>query len=231
VPDSANPRVGVAERVTAALLRRYRGDIRAVGVHGSVAHHDDVDGSDVAMTVVTYRAGAGPLPSSRRVDGVVVGLDAISADGMLSLARTLTPSWPLLADRYLTALAMYDPDGWHDHLRDTHLAHLAEAKATEFATLARQAWCRATAARARAIRLAEWHDTGTALFTLGEARLAGALAVGLLTRTYFRTSAEAVHRTGFGDAGMTELGERLDEVAAQLAKRGCPVDGAAEDLG
>src|SRR5258706_11910877 len=163
-----NPRIEVAERVTAALLRRHRGEIHAIGAHGSVAHRDDVDGSDLALTVVTYRAGDGPMPTSRRVQGVVVDLDVISVDGLLILARTLTPSWPLLADRYLTALALHDPDHWHARLRDTHLAHLAEVKSDEFAALARQAWCRATAARQRAIRLAERHDTDGAVLTLGE---------------------------------------------------------------
>jgi hypothetical protein len=124
-----------AEAISHALMDRYPGKIHAIGAHGSLAHRDDVDGSDVSLTVVTKRAGGGPAPTSRRVRGIAVDIDVISADGLLNLARTLSPSWPLLADRYLTALALYDPMHWHDRLRDAHLAHLAEAKADEFARL------------------------------------------------------------------------------------------------
>jgi hypothetical protein len=225
-----NPRLTVAELVTATLLRRYKSDIHAIGAHGSVAHRDDVDGSDLAMTVVTYRAGGGPMPTSRRIHGVVVEVDVISADGLLCLARTMTPSWPLLADRYLTALPLHDPDGWHGRLRDAHLGYLAEADADEFAGLALQAWCRASAALQRAMRLAGRHDTDGAVLTLGEARLAAALAEGLLGRTYFRSSADAVNRTGLGDAGLTELAGRLTALAEQLARRRHPVDGSPDDL-
>jgi hypothetical protein len=52
----------------------------------------------------------------------------------------------------------------------------------------------------------------------------------LLTRTYFRHSAEAVRRTGFGEADMSEVGRRLRGQAEELAKRGHPVDGTVADL-
>ena len=180
--------------------------------------------------MVTHRAGGGPIPTSRRIDGILVDIDVLSADGLLTLARTLTPSWPLLADRYLTALPLHDPAGWHDRLRDAHLGYLAETRGDEFARLARQAWCRASAARSRAMRLAQRYDTDGAVLTLGEARLAAALADGLLSRTYFRGSAQALRRTGLGDAGVTELARRLTTQADQLAARGQPVDGSTEDL-
>ena len=222
-----NPRLALAEAISDALMDRYPGEIHAIGAQGSLAHRDDVDGSDVALTVVTKRAGGGPAPASRRVRGIVVEIDVISADGLLSLARTLSASWPLLADRYLTALALYDPMHWHDRLRDTHLA---ETRADEFAHLARQAWCRSATGRQRAIRLAERHDTDGAMLTLGESRLASALVEGLLSRTYFRSSGDAVQRTGLGAAGLTELARRLAEQADQLSRRGHPVDGTVEDL-
>jgi hypothetical protein len=225
-----NPRLALAEAISDALMDRYPGEIHAIGAQGSLAHRDDVDGSGVALTVVTKRAGDGPAPTSRRVRGVVVEIDVISADELLNLARTLSASWPLLADRYLTALALYDPMHWHDRLRDTHLAHLAEARADEFAWHAREAWCRAATGRQHAIRLAERHDTDGAMVTLGESRLASALVEGLLSRTYFRSSGDAVQRTGLGAAGLTELARRLTEQADQLAQRGHPVDGSIEDL-
>src|SRR5439155_1486862 len=83
----------------------------------------------------------------------------------------------------------------------------------EFATLGREAWCHAQARHAKAIHLAEWHDTAGAMLALGEARLAAALVEGLLTRTYFRGGADAVSRTGVGEADLAQVGRRL---AAQV---------------
>ena len=65
------------------------------------------------------------------------------------------------------------------------------------------------AAHARARRLAEWYETDAALVVLGEARLAAAMVDGLLSRTYFRNSADAVRRTGLAGADIDELGARL----------------------
>ncbi|HKA03896.1 MAG TPA: nucleotidyltransferase domain-containing protein [Acidimicrobiales bacterium] len=229
-PYLDSPRWVLAEEITAALRRRWPAEIHAVGVHGSLAHGDDADGSDVSLVVVTFRSGAGPRPGARRIDGTLVDLGVIGAEEYLEYARTLSTSWPLAADQYLTTKPLYDPEGWYPRLRDTHLGRLAEAGGAEFATLARDAWCHAEATYAKALRLAEWHDTAGALFTFGEARLATALIDGLLTRTYFRDSADAVRRTGLGDADLTELGRRLRGQADELAKRGRPVDASIPDL-
>jgi hypothetical protein len=125
---------------------------------------------------------------------------------------------------------VYDPDGWHDRLRDTHLGRLAEARDLEFAALAREAWCHAQSMYADAIRLAQWHDTAGALLALGESRLSAALVEGLLSRTYFRGGADAVSRTGLGEADLPEVGRRLSVQAETLARRGHPVDGTIADL-
>lgn len=220
----------VAEQVADATLRRFPADVLAIGVHGSLAHGDDTDTSDVDMIVVTYRPGGGPRPVTRRVDGVLVDLSVIGADQYLQHARTLSTSWPLAADRYVTTRPIHDPDAWLERLRDTHLSRLADARPAEFSTLAREAWCRAASAHARAIRLIEWYDTDTALLMIGETRLNLAVAVGLLTRTYFRNSADAVKRTGLAGADMTELGVVLRQQAEELAARGRPVDASVSQL-
>jgi hypothetical protein len=229
-PYLANPRWVVAEQVTDAARRRFPAEILAVGVHGSMAHGDDTDTSDVDLVVVTYRPGAGPRPVTRRVDGVLVDLGVVGADEYLRHARTLTTSWPLAADRYVTTRAIHDPSGWLDQLRDVHLGRLAEARPAEFAALAREAWCRAASAHARASRLAGWYETDAALVVLAAARLAAATVVGLLTRTYFRNGADAVSRTGVAGADLTALGGVLREQAAELANRGRPVDGTVSEL-
>ena len=228
--NGANPRWALAEDIAEAARRRYPADVRAVAVHGSLAHGDDGDGSDIDLVVVTFRPGAGPRPGLRRVDGVIVELGVIAGDDYLEYARTLSPSWPLTADQYVTTKALYDPRGWFDRLRDVHLGRLAEASGGEFAGLARTAWCQAESTYGRAIRLAEWYDTAGALLALGEARVSAALVEGLLNRTYFRGGADAMARTGLGDADLTELGRRLRAQADELARRGRPVDATVADL-
>jgi hypothetical protein len=229
-PYLVNPRWSLAERVSEAARRRYPADVLAVGVYGSLAHGDDTDSSDVNLLVATYRPGTGPRPGVRRVDGVLVDLDVAAADDHLRQARTLTSEWPLRADRYLSARPVLDPTGWLPALRDAHLGHLAAASAREFSALARDAWGRAAGAHARAGRLAEWYATDAALLLLGQARLTAAMVTGLLSRTYFRNSADAVQRTGLASADMTELGGILRDQADELARRGRPVDARPNDL-
>jgi len=223
--DLANPRWYLATRLRDVLLRRWSAEIRAVGVHGSMAHGDDSEQSDINLLVVTYRQGAGPRPTLRRVDGILVDLSVVTGDDGLRRARELTPRWPLEADRYLTVRDLYDPRGWFGSQRDGHLAKLAETRPGEFSGLARRNWCVASAAHARAVRLAEWYDTDAALVLMAEARLHAAMVTGLLSRTYFRNRADAVKRTGFAGADMTELGAVLKSQAEELTARGRPVDG------
>jgi hypothetical protein len=229
-PYLSNPRWVVAEQVAEAARRRYPAEVLAIGVHGSLAHGDDNEASDVNLVVVTYRPAAGPPPSTRRVDGVIVDLSVVGAEEYLQHARTLSTSWPLAADRYVTTTPSYDPHAWLGKLRDTHLARLAEARPREFTALAREAWCRAASAHAKATQLAGWHATDAALLVLGEARLSAAMAAGLLARTYFRNSADAVTRTGVAAAGIEALGAILREQADELANRGRPVDGSVGEL-
>jgi hypothetical protein len=220
----------VAEQVADALRRRWSLQLQAVAVHGSLAHGDDTDASDVNMVAVTRAARTGPTPGTRRIDGVIVDLGVIGADEYLRHARTLTTSWPLLADQYITTKPLHDPDGWLPRLRDTHLSCLARAEAKVFAALAREAWCRAMSAQNKARRLAEWYETDSAMIVLAEARVGVALVDGLLTRTYFRNSADAVRRAGVGSSHIYELNARLTEQAEELARRGRAVDAKVDEL-
>ncbi|HEX5543742.1 MAG TPA: nucleotidyltransferase domain-containing protein [Micromonospora sp.] len=232
VPEekSANPRWVIAEQVADAAREHFPAAILAIGVHGSLAHGDDTDTSDVDLVVVTIESGVGPHPGTRRVDGILVDLDVIGADDYLRHARTLSTSWPLAADRYVTTKPIHDPQAWLEKLRDIHLGRLADARAPEFTALAREAWCQGAAAHARATRLASCFNTESALLMLAEARVAAATVIGLLTRTYFRNSADAVTRTGLAAAGITELGAVLLAQADELAARGRPVDATVSEL-
>ena len=57
-------------------------------MHGSLAHGDDADTSDVDLVVVTYRPDAGPRPVTRRVDGMLVDLGVVGAEEYLRHARS-----------------------------------------------------------------------------------------------------------------------------------------------
>ena len=223
--DVANPRGHLAVRLRDVIQHRWSAEVDAIGVHGSLAHGDDTDGSDVNMTVVTFRQ-AGPRPALRRVDGILVDLTVVTAEEGLRRARELTPRWPLVADRDMTTRPLYDPHGWFASQRDAHLGKLAETRPGEFSGLARRNWCIASAAHTRAVRLAERHDTDAALLLIAEARLHAAMVAGLLSRTYFRNRADAVRRTGLAGADMRELGDVLRAQADELTARGRPVDGA-----
>lgn len=234
VPDDnpylANPRWTVAEQVAEAARRKFPADILAIGAHGSLAHGDDTDTGEVELVVVTYRAGLGSRRVIRRVDGILVEIAVIGADDYLRESRTLSAAWPLTADRYVTTKPVHDPTGWLEKLRDAHLGRLAEARGPEFTALAREPWCRGFAAHAHATRLAQRYQTDAALLVLGEARLAAATVIGLLTRTYFRGSADAVTRTGLAGTDMTELGDVLRGQAEELTARGRPVDSTVNGL-
>lgn len=229
-PTPDDPRWALAGEVSAEVRRRWASDVLAIGVHGSLAHSDDRQGSALDLVVVTYRQGTGPAPTARRIGGTVVDLGVIGAEEYLSHARTLSTSWPLTADQYLTTKPLYDEDGWHGRLRDTHLARLAEASGREFATLARQAWCTASSTVDRAAELSSWYDTDGALLALSEARTATAVTEGLLNRTYFRGSSDAVRRTQLVGADVNEVRGRLGALATELVRRGRPVDGDVGDL-
>ncbi|HEX8627148.1 MAG TPA: nucleotidyltransferase domain-containing protein [Catenuloplanes sp.] len=226
----SNPRWAVAEQVAGAARRRWPADVLAVGVHGPLAHDVDARAGDVAVTVITYRSGGASRTTTRRVAGVLVGLCVVGADDYLRQARTLTPSWPLTADRYVTTRAVHDPTRWLVKLREAHLGRLADARQAEFTAMAREAWYPAASALARATRLAEWYDTDAAVLMLGEARLSAATVAGLLSRTYFRDGPDAVRSTGLAAADLTELAATLNSQAADLTHRGRPVDGPVDSL-
>jgi predicted nucleotidyltransferase len=215
--DVTTARGDLAVRLSELVQRRWSADVQAVGVHGSLAHGDDQDGSDVNLLVVTYRSGSGPQAALRKVEG-------------LRRARELTPRWPLEADRFVTTRALHDPGGWFGKQRDVHLARLAEARPPEFTGLARHNWEMASAAHGRAVRLAEWYETDAALVMIAESRLRTALVAGFLTRTYFRNAADAVKRTGMAAADIQELAAVLKTQADELTARGRPVDGALNAL-
>ncbi|MEV6298701.1 nucleotidyltransferase domain-containing protein [Actinoplanes sp. NPDC051861] len=228
--DTTTVRGSLAVRLRDVIQHRWAADVQAIGVHGSVAHGDDSESSDVNLVVVTFRPRTGPRPTLRKVDGVPVQLRVMGAEEAMGQSRVLTPRWPLLADGLISNFPLYDPKDWFADQREAHLTLLAEARPVEFSQLARHNWAIANGAHARAVRLAQWYDTDAALVLMAEARLHAAMVTGLLTRTYFRNEADAVKRTGLAAADMQELSAILNYQAEELAARGRPVDGTLSAL-
>jgi hypothetical protein len=225
-----NARWDLACRVAEVILDRWKDDIHAIGVHGSLAHGDDDDNSDVDFVVVTRQRGQGPAPASRRIDGIVFDLGVVSADDYLREAQNLTPSWPLTADQYFSTRAIYDPAGWHDHLRQAHLLRLKAASDAEFLRLAAGQWPAARQAAARAHRQVRRGLYPAAQAATVQAAVATAVTDGLLTRTCFRGTVDALGRTGLLGADLDVLAKRHARQLAALNANGCAVDTSIDQL-
>ncbi|HWS31234.1 MAG TPA: nucleotidyltransferase domain-containing protein [Actinoplanes sp.] len=223
--DAMTPRGALAIRIREAVLDRWRAEIQAIGLCGSMAHGDDDESSDVNLVVVTLRPRTGPKPTRRMVDGVPVDLRVITSEDGLGQSRQLAPLWPLMADAFITTFPLLDPHHWFKDRREAHLTLLTEARPMEFTGQARHNWAIAAGSLARAERHTRWHDPDAATMMLAEARLYAAMVNGFLTRTYFRNTADAVKHTGVATAGIQELGAILRYQAEELAARGRPVDG------
>jgi len=218
------PPLDLAADLARRIRRRWRADVAAIGVTGALAHDDDRHGTDVELLVATYRPGAGPAPARRRLGDHVVSLTVASQPELLTRARTLTTHWPLEAGRHLHVRPLDDDGAWLAQLRDAHLGRLAQATPREFSALARESWCAAWSLLTDAAQSGQWHDEDGALLLLAEARIATAVTDGLLTRTYFRGPADAARRSGVVGLDLVQLRARLGDQAAELAKRGRPVD-------
>ena len=227
---TSTARGALAVRLRDVIQHRWSAEVLAIGLRGSVAHGDDTESSDVNLVVVTYRPKTGPKPTLRKVDGIAVDLRVVTSEDGLGQARRLTPEWPLIADGFITTFPLFDPKDWFTDQREAHLDLLAEARPIEFTRVARHDWEVANGAHARASRMAQWYDTDAAMVLMAEARVHAALVAGLLTRTYFRSAADAVRRTGMAAADMRELDAILRYQAEELTARGRPVDGTLGEL-
>jgi predicted nucleotidyltransferase len=231
VEETRVARRRLAERIAEAIMNRHWTGVHAIGVLGSIARGDDDEYSDLNVGVVTTGPSAGSLRSIvRRVDGAVVHLEVRSVDAWLDAARTLTPEWPLDANRFLIAQPIYDPSGWYPVLREAHLARLREATDAEFARLARAALLSAIVYTGRARREFVRSGADDTAYLLTHAALRTALVTGLLERTRFRHRRDALRRTGLARPTLDLLEERHRALEAQLALRGAPIDSEVEDL-
>ncbi|MDE1820840.1 MAG: nucleotidyltransferase domain-containing protein [Euryarchaeota archaeon] len=228
--DSAG-RWRIARAISEEVLRARREDVHAIGVHGSLAHGDDDEFSDIDLVVVTERP-VDNLPSVvRRVEGVIVDFGVTTADDYMEAAKTLTRKWPLDADQYLTTRALHDPHHWHDRLREAHRSMIEGAKASRFLVCAREALLAALAYAQKARREeARGGSAGVVAQYVGSAAVEVALAEGLMARTYYRSSGDALKRNKLDQVSLSELLDRLKVVESRLEEDGVRLDSDPRSL-
>jgi predicted nucleotidyltransferase len=236
--------LAVARDITAKLLEKYGDEIVAVGLHGSVARGNVHEGSDIDFSVVTRTKDA--VPSRElRVGDVLVSLGAVSRDEYLEDATKITYHWSLAKGEYGESLALHDPGGFFEELKDAWERAMAAKSEEEFLCQARDNLFEAYEWVWKASRdLAERSDAETAI-SLAEGLIATGLAVGLITKTTWTSRGEAVAQAAEAGAGIegfsspfelaaspgAELKDRLpafhEALAAlerHLAAKGAPLD-------
>ncbi len=219
-------RLDLAHELTHRLLSRHGPQaILAVGLHGAAARGDDSDASDLHLAVVTTGPEVELAGRMLRHQGTVVDLGAISAEDYLDEAGHIGPMWPLAADQYLHPLALHDPTGFFDKLRQAHESAVTSAGAETFLAAAGYDLAELVSweARARADELAG--DLPGALLAVKEAAVLAALVIGLVRRTPYRDAGHALRAAATATglpAGFTEQYRRLlsptiDPASAVLA--------------
>ena len=193
--------LAVARDITTMLLEKYGDEIVAVGLHGSVARGNVHEGSDIDFSVVTRNKDSVP-EHELRVGNVLVSLGTGSRDEYLEAATRITYHWSIAGGEFLDFLALRDPDGFFDELRETWVKAMAGKSEMDFLLMARDNLFEAYEWAWKADRdLAERSDAETAI-SLNEGLIATALAIGLMTRTSWTSRGEAVAQAAEAGAGI-----------------------------
>jgi hypothetical protein len=203
-------RLELAHEITDVLLQRYGDHIRAIGLHGSMAHADVDERSDLDFHIVVADMEAIPV-RSMWVDGVYVSLSVKTEEILLASAREVDELWAAGADRFVVKLALYDPDGVFDRVRRAHVEASSEASSDDaaFVEVARGLVFDAHEALSKASRYSDQGVRAATNVCLHESLVAMALSVGLLTRTRWRGTHLAV-------AAASHVGREIEGFAASF---------------
>ncbi len=102
-------RVALARRATDYLLKRHP-DIVAVWVEGSTAHGEDMEHSDLEMSVITK--GAPDTDFYQLVyEGIVIEIAFASEDDVRRAVTSIDHNWPFSADGLVNCMPMHDEAG------------------------------------------------------------------------------------------------------------------------
>lgn len=219
-------RLELARKLSQRLLARHGPQaVLAVGLHGAAARGDDSDASDLHLAVITTGPEVEVATRMLRHRGTVVDIGAISAEDYLDEAGHIGPLWPLAADQYLHHLALHDPTGFFDKLRQAHEAAVASGPPEAFLAAAGYdlAELASWEAKARADELSG--DLPGALLAVKEGAVLAALVIGLVRRTPYRDAGHALRAAatatglpgGFTEQYRRLLAPTIDPASAVLA--------------
>jgi predicted nucleotidyltransferase len=198
-------RLALARQICDAVVARHGDKIVAVGLHGSMAHGDVDEYSDIDFLVVVDERGAIPERSAWS-DGLYVSVSVNTVDVLLGDARAVESMWSAAADQYLNPLALHDPSGFFERLRKAHIEGSDDPHA--FTTCAAGTLFDAFEAISKARRYVAQRAMPAASVCLSESLVTMGLVVGLLTRSRWRGTHDAVANAaqagrsidGFSDA-------------------------------
>jgi hypothetical protein len=216
----------LAYELTRRLLARHGQEaILAVGLYGPVARGQQSDASALNVAVITTAPEAGIPTRMLRHRGMVVDLGAISAEDYLDEAGHIGPLWPLAADQYLHHLALHDPTGFFDKLRQAHESAVASSAPETFLAAAGYDLAELASWEAKA-RVDELNgDLPGALLAVKEGAVLAALVIGLVRRTPYRDAGHALRAAaaltglpgGFSEQYRRLLAPTIDPASAVLA--------------
>jgi len=118
VKKTHEERLQLAREVVVKLKERYKDDLLAVAVFGSVARGEDEDFSDVDMIAVVQGEGIAD-DCNAIMDGLKYAIDVFSRDIVLGKMTSVHMRWPWLAGKFVTAVPLYDEQGVFASYKET----------------------------------------------------------------------------------------------------------------
>lgn len=118
VKKTHEERLQLAQEIVAKLKERYRDNLLAVAIIGSVARGEDKDFSDLDMITVIQGAGIAD-DFNAIIDGLKYTVDVFSQDIILGKITTVHMRWPFLAGKFVTAIPLYDEQGMFASYKET----------------------------------------------------------------------------------------------------------------
>ncbi|MCP3774448.1 ANT(4')-I family aminoglycoside nucleotidyltransferase [Paenibacillus sp. MZ04-78.2] len=112
-------RRAIGHNIADRLKQVYGDKIKAIGLYGSMARGTDGPYSDIEMLcVLRTEDGEEPIDFSHEwaAGAWKAEVNVYSEEELLKYAKTVEDSWPLSHGAFLTALPLYDPDGFFDDL-------------------------------------------------------------------------------------------------------------------
>lgn len=183
-------RRAIARAIADRLKQVYGGKIKAIGLYGSMARGTDGPFSDTEMLCV-LRSGDEPVDLSHEwaAGAWKAEVNVYSEEVLLQYARTVEDTWPLSHGAFLTALPLYDPDGFFAELK----AAVLSADEADFRELIRAVLVGEMFEFAGKWRNANAQGPRTHLPYLAmETAHYGAMLIGLHHRTTYSTGAKVI---------------------------------------